>query len=155
MGNLIWHEYARLVSLTASVYTIWAAFWGILYRKYFWDFVGGIVRSPGGIQPSPNASVMIAIIVKAPVLQIFALILGLGLVAVEYPAPFLKGTVFQRSLIIKIMMLLVQSIVAILFYQGTNGGLWSMIAMGCYIRAVIKGEKMEVAKENRGRGGKA
>lgn len=29
---------------------IWAAFWGMFYRKFFWDFVGGTLRDPGGIQ---------------------------------------------------------------------------------------------------------
>ncbi|TCD62931.1 hypothetical protein EIP91_006229 [Steccherinum ochraceum] len=155
MGNLIWHEYARFVSLTASAYTIWAAFWGVLYRKFFWDFVGGIVRNPGGIQPNPNVSVMITLIVKAPVIQIFAFVLGCAIVMVEYPAPFLKNTIFSRSLLVKTMMLLVQSVLAILFYQGTNGAIWSLVAMGCYIRAQMLGEKVEEAKQNRGRGGKA
>ena len=69
MGNLIWHDFARYVSLTATVCeydpfcmpctpinsvdtadTIWASFWGILYRKFFWDFVGGVLRAPGGLQ---------------------------------------------------------------------------------------------------------
>lgn len=94
------------------------------------------------------------------------------MVAVEYPAPFLKGTMFSRSIMVRIMMLLVQSVLAILYYQvscglyfifgyvsdysqGTNGGIWSIIAMVCYIRAQMLGEKMEEAKENRGRGGRA
>lgn len=29
---------------------IWAGFWGLFYRKFFWDFVGGTLRDPGGIQ---------------------------------------------------------------------------------------------------------
>ncbi|THH29204.1 hypothetical protein EUX98_g4984 [Antrodiella citrinella] len=155
MGNLVWHEYARFVSMTASVYTIWAAFWGLFYRKFFWDFVGGIVRSPGGLQPSPNVSVMITLIVKAPIIQIFSMLAGFTLVALEYPLPFVKGTMFHRSLIVRIMLLLVQSVLAILYYQGTNGAIWSLIAMGCYIRAQTLGEKMEDAKQNRGKGGKA
>lgn len=82
MGNLIWHEYSRLVALTASVCeffvfslspdrrltwlttllprsllpfrmsadTFWAGFWGLIWRKFFWDFVGGTLRDPGGLQ---------------------------------------------------------------------------------------------------------
>ena len=69
MGNLIWHEYSRLVSISSSVCelpstsniilhflfydfvdAIWAAFFGLFYRKFFWDFVGGTLRDPGGIQ---------------------------------------------------------------------------------------------------------
>ncbi|KAI0793175.1 hypothetical protein C8Q75DRAFT_713273 [Abortiporus biennis] len=155
MGNLIWHEYARYVSLTATSYTIWAAFFGLFFRKYFFDFVGGIVRSPGGIQPSPSASFIVAIIVKAPVVQILSMLLGFVLLALEIPAPFLKNTAIQRSFIVKIMLLLVQFVFAILYYQGTNGAIYSLVAVCCYTRAMMLGEIPKEAKDNRGRGGKA
>jgi len=67
MGNFVWYEYSRYVSLTACVCefagigfkkyvlmtgidTIWASFWGMFYRKFFWDFIGGTLRDPGGLQ---------------------------------------------------------------------------------------------------------
>ena len=73
MGNLIWHEYARYVAIAANACecahgprasyprvltapslppqdAIWGAFWGIYYRKFFFDFLHGIVRAPGGVQ---------------------------------------------------------------------------------------------------------
>lgn len=66
MGNLIWHEYARLTTITATVCkshlsvsfsllnilsdAVWASFFGLIYRKFFWDFVGGTMRDPGGLQ---------------------------------------------------------------------------------------------------------
>ena len=39
--------------------------------------------------------------------------------------------------------------------QGTNGAIYSLVAAIGYIRAIMLEEKMEEAKENRGRGGKA
>lgn len=39
-------------------------------------------------------------------------------------------------------------------HQGTNGAIWSLIAAGGYARAVMLGEEMKEAKENRGREGK-
>lgn len=39
--------------------------------------------------------------------------------------------------------------------QGTNGAIYSIIAAMGYTRAVMLGEKMEEAKQNKGRGGKA
>lgn len=155
MGNLIWHEFARYVSLTATTYTIWASFWGMLYRKFFWDFVSGIVRAPGGVQPSPKVAFFITLIVKAPIVQIFSMFIGIGIVALEYPLPFLKNTSVQRSFAFKAVILLIQAFFAILYYQGTNGAIWSIIAAGCYARAISLGEEMEVAKDNRGRTGKA
>jgi hypothetical protein len=67
MGQLPWHDLCRFVSITASMCpspaftapaicltttldAVWASFWGMLFRKFFWDFLGGILRNPGGIQ---------------------------------------------------------------------------------------------------------
>ncbi|TFK54508.1 hypothetical protein OE88DRAFT_1203568 [Heliocybe sulcata] len=155
MGNLIWHEYARLLTITSSVYTIWAAFWGIFFRKFFWDFVGGIVRAPGGLQPSKSNAVFITLIVKAPIIQLFAMLLAFAILAMEVPLPQLKGSSFHRNFVVRIPMLLLQAFLTILFYQGTNASLWSMISAACYARAVVLGEVMKEAKDNRGKGGRA
>lgn len=155
MGNLVWHEYSRYVALTASVYTTWASFWGLFYRKFFWDFIGGTLRNPGGLQPSPNAAIFITIIVKVPIIQILTMMVAFFMIALEFPMPQLKGTMIHRSLVLRIVMLILQAVLAVMFYQGTNGALWSLIAAGCYTRAVILGEKMAEAKNNRGSGGRA
>jgi len=155
MGNLIWHEWARYVSLTATVYTIWAAFWGILFRKFFWDFVGGIVRTPGGIQPANNVAFFIDIIVKVPAVQIVVMLHAFFILALEFPAPFLKNTRLYRSLPLRVVLLMNQAFLDILFYQGTNGCIYSLTAVIGYTRAIALGETIKEAKENRGRGGKA
>ncbi|KAI0254040.1 hypothetical protein BJV78DRAFT_1122061 [Lactifluus subvellereus] len=151
MGKLIWHEHARFVSITASVYTVWAGYFGLVYRKFFWDFVSGITRNPGGIQPAKQDALFINITVKAPVIQIFAIILGLVILAVEYPAPFIKGTAVHRNLITRVILLLFQVLLAFLFYQGTNGAIWSLVAILGYSRAIMLGEVMKNAKDNHGR----
>jgi len=151
MGNLIWHEYSRLVSITASVYAVWAAFFGLFYRKFFWDFVGGTLRDPGGIQPSPKVAFFITIIVKVPVVQIISLNMGLFIIALEFPMPQLKPLAIYRSIIVRIVLLLFQTSLTILFYQGTNAALWSLIAASCYAYALKLGETMAEAKENRGK----
>jgi len=153
MGKLIWHEYARYVSLTASIYGVWAAFFGLFYRKFFWDFIGGILRNPGGLQPTPQSAIFITLIVKFPVIQSIAMILGLVMIALEYPLPLLKSSAIYRSFVVRIVLLLFQVFFSILYYQGTNSALWSLIAVGCYIRAVTLDEKMAEAKENRAKGG--
>jgi len=155
MGNLVWHEYSRYVSLTASIYTTWASFWGLFYRKFFWDFIGGTLRNPGGLQPSPNAAVFITLIVKAPVIQILTMLLTFFMIALEFPMPQLKRTMIYRSIVFRIVMLIMQAFMAIMFYQGTNGAIWSLIAAGCYTRAQVLGEKMEDAKNNIGKDGGA
>lgn len=154
MGNLIWHEYSRLVAITASVYTFWAGFWGLIWRKFFWDFVGGTLRDPGGLQAPPSSAIFVTVIIKAPVIQLISLVLAGFIIALEFPVPFLKGTGFHRSIVARVPLLLLQAFFAVLFYQGTNGAIWSLIAAGGYARAVALGEEMEEAKGNRGKGGK-
>jgi len=155
MGNLVWHEYARLVAVTASVYTVWASFWGFFYRKFFWDFVNGIMRDPGGIQPANQDAFFITIIVKAPIIQIITMLIAFFMLALEFPLPQLKGLAIHRSIPFRIVMLFFQAFFCILFYQGTNGAIWSLTAAACYTRAQLLGETMAVAKDNRGKGGRA
>jgi hypothetical protein len=155
MGNLIWHEYSRFVSITANVYAVWAAFFGLFYRKFFWDFVGGTLRDPGGLQPAPSAAIFITLIVRIPIIQIFSMMLGLVILAIELPLPAIKQFSLYRSLVVRVVLLLFQVFLAILYYQGTNAAIWSLIAAGCYGRAIMLGETMAEAKQNRGKGGEA
>ncbi|KAL4078396.1 hypothetical protein V8B97DRAFT_1937169 [Scleroderma yunnanense] len=167
MGVLVWNELSRYVSLTASAYAVWASFWGMFFRKFFWDFVGGILRNPGGIQcvhispiswafvlmsrrPSPRARVFITVIVKVPFIQIMTTIVGFFILALEWPLRPVKGTRFHRSIPLRIFLLAFQAILALLFYQGTNASLWSLIAAVFYIRALTLGESIGPWKEQRG-----
>ncbi|KAG1799743.1 ATP adenylyltransferase-domain-containing protein [Suillus plorans] len=117
MGKLIWHELSRYISLTASVYAVWASFWGFFFRKFFWDFIGGILRSPGGLQPSPKFSLFINVIVKYPIVQIGTMALGFIIIALEYPIPILKGTAIFRSIALRVVLLIMQAAGTVLFYQ--------------------------------------
>ncbi|KIY74319.1 hypothetical protein CYLTODRAFT_416164 [Cylindrobasidium torrendii FP15055 ss-10] len=155
MGALVWHDLARFISITASVYAVWSGFFGIFYRKFFWDFVGGTLRDPGGLQPSPAASVFIMLIVKTPVIQISAMIQGLLILALEFPIPVFKALSVYRSFPMRIVLLFFQAFSCVLYYQGTNAALYSLIAIFCYTQALMRGEEMEEAKANRGKGGQA
>jgi len=152
MGNLIWHEWARLVSITAGVYAVWSGYWGCFYRKFFWDFTSCILRDPGGFQPSASALPFAQVIIVAPVLQIITMVIGALILMLELPAPFVKGSAIHRNFVIRIVALLFLTAVAILFYQGTNAAIYSFIAAIGYIRALTLGEEMADAKANRGRG---
>jgi len=112
------------------------------------------MRDPGGFQAPPSSAAFIAVITKAPIIQILSVLLAGFIIALEFPAPFVKGLSLHRSITMRIPLLLVQAFFAALFYQGTNGAIWSLIAAGGYARALMLGEEMEEAKENRGREGK-
>ena len=102
------------------------------------------------------------------------MILGLTILAIELPLPAVKQFSIYRSLVVRVVLLLFQVFLAILYYQvrrsccyikvmlilmrhwkGTNAAIWSLIAAGCYGRAIMLGETMAEAKQNRGRGGDA
>src|SRR5260370_12268789 len=210
MGNFIWHEPAPYSSITASLCklairllnyivinltntdTVWAGFFALVYRRFFWHFVNGTLRNSGGIQcvfqtsfsctvsqslfslirtprPAKQDGFFIDIIVKAPVIPIFSIILGHVIVALEYPAPFMKGLAAQRSFIFRVVLLFFQAFHAILFYQvrflpislchrmtvgvpkGTNGAIWSLVAILGYSRAMMLGEVMKEAEDNKAR----
>ena len=72
-----------------------------------------------GSQLSPNARYgpILDIIVKIPLVQIFALIMGIFTLSFELPAPFMRGTPFERNFTFKAVFLLIQATLAILFYQ--------------------------------------
>jgi len=112
------------------------------------------MRDPGGLQAPPGSALFVTVIIKAPIIQIISVMLAGFIIALEFPAPFLKGTRFHRSIVMRIPLLLLQVFFAALFYQGTNGAIWSLIAACGYARAVVLGEEMEEAKGNRGREGK-
>jgi len=158
MGVFIWNQWARFVAMSASMYLVWAAFWGLFFRKFFWDFVDGVrmdTATQKGIIPGPGSAPFVAIIVTIPLIQIFAMLLGFFNLLIEYPAPFIKNTSFYRSWVFRIVILLFQTLLGAMFYQGTNAAIWSLIAIFAYSRAQLKGETMEEAKANRGKMGAA
>ncbi|KAB5593163.1 hypothetical protein CTheo_3393 [Ceratobasidium theobromae] len=163
MGVFIWHQWARYVSLTAGIYGIWAGFWGILFRKFFWDFIGGRLVAPapgapifsGGMITAPSAAPFVAIIVTIPLIQILTILMCIGLVLLEYPSPMVKKLPIYRSFVFRIVWLLILAFISVLFYQGTNVAIYSLTAAIGYIRAQMKGEIMQEAKDNRGKGERA
>lgn len=45
------------------------------------------------------------------------MVLSLGLLALDYPAPFVKGTMIHRSLPIRVVLLFFQAFLAVMWYQ--------------------------------------
>lgn len=126
---------------------------------------------------APNsASIFVAIIIKVPIIPIFTILMGFTLLALEWPLPLLKNTTLHRSLILRPVFLLMLALNSIFFYQvrtsslargtvlltgfcrqGTNVTIYALVAAFGYTRAIMLGEEMPEAKDNRGRtrGGEA
>ncbi|KAF3017467.1 hypothetical protein G7054_g4616 [Neopestalotiopsis clavispora] len=125
MGRLIKNHWARLITLTAGVYQIAAAIQGFLWPKIFFDFLTKTLDP--AIKPFP-------------ILQTINLVMGLWMIAWEYPLVFVAGTGIHRSLEARLAALPLFSLAAILTYQGTNAGLYYLIAMVIYFWAYSEGE---------------
>ncbi|ETS87622.1 hypothetical protein PFICI_01450 [Pestalotiopsis fici W106-1] len=125
MGRLIKNHWARLITLTAGVYQIAAAIQGFLWPKIFFDFLTKTLDP--AIKPFP-------------ILQIINLVMGLWMIAWEYPLVFVAGTGIHRSLEARLAALPLFALAAILTYQGTNAGLYYLIAMVIYFWAYSEGE---------------
>lgn len=74
-------------------------------------------------RPSPNAAIFITLIVKAPVIQILTMLSGFFMIALEFPVPQLKGFAIHRSIVLRIVLLLMQAFISVLFYQVNSCGL--------------------------------
>jgi hypothetical protein len=68
-------------------------------------------------RPSPNVAIFITLIVKIPVVQAITMLLALSMIALEAPLPQLKPFAIYRSLVFRIVVLLLQTFFAALFYQ--------------------------------------
>ncbi|WVQ77527.1 hypothetical protein IAR50_007213 [Cryptococcus sp. DSM 104548] len=141
MGALIWHVWGRLLGLTAGVYIVWASFWAFLFRKFFWDMIGGTL-GPAGIIPGKNTEPLVNLVVNIPLLQSFSLVLGVLALALEYPLPFIQGTAIHRSFVFRAVLYFLTGFVGIMIYQCVDPAVYFVIVSGVYVVAMAKGEQI-------------
>ncbi|KJZ77891.1 hypothetical protein HIM_02528 [Hirsutella minnesotensis 3608] len=125
MGKLIKNHWARLIILTSAVYQIGAAIEGFFWPKIFWDFL------------TRNLDMAVK---PFPVLQIINLVFGIGLFALEWPAPFIAGTGLHRSLEFRLAVLPLTALASALMYQSTNPAIYYTVGMAVYFWAYSEGE---------------
>ncbi|KAM0248079.1 hypothetical protein ACHAP5_003660 [Fusarium lateritium] len=125
MGKLIKNHWARLIILSAATYQVFAAIECFLWPKIFWDF---LTRSlDGAVKP-------------VPALQIINLLMGLGMLAIEWPLKFVAGSALHRSLEFRLAILPLTALSAALIYQGTNAAIYYVIGMFVYFWGYSEGE---------------
>ncbi|KAG4434370.1 hypothetical protein DL95DRAFT_126533 [Leptodontidium sp. 2 PMI_412] len=130
MGKLIKNHWARLIVITAAIYQIAAGIHGFFWPKIFWDFM------------TKNLDVAVK---PLPILQTINLVLGIILLAWEWPLGFLAGSAMHRSIEARLVVLPLAALSAALIYQGTNPAIYYTIGMGVYFWAYSEGETV-VAK---------
>lgn len=65
----------------------------------------------------PSAAIFVDLIIKAPVIPIISMILGMVILAIELPLPALKKLSIHRTLVPRVVLLLFQVFFNILYYQ--------------------------------------
>ncbi|WVQ66169.1 uncharacterized protein L199_004348 [Kwoniella botswanensis] len=148
MGKLIWHQWGRLLALTSAVYMVWASFWAYLYRKFFWDMIGGTL-GPAGLIPSKNTQPLVNLVVVVPLLQTFTLVLGLFALALELPLPIVVNTPVHRSIMLRIVLYFLTGFIGIMVYQTVDCAIYFIITSGVYAVALSKGETINAISEGR------
>ncbi|RYP65939.1 hypothetical protein DL769_006166 [Monosporascus sp. CRB-8-3] len=125
MGRLIKNHWARLITLTAAAYQIVAALEGFFWPKIFWDFLTKTLD--GAVRP-------------VPALQTINLIMGIVMLAWDWPLPWIAGTSIHRSLEARLAVLPLVALASVLLYQATNAGIYYLVAMVVYFWAYSEGE---------------
>ena len=104
---------------------ILAALQGFFWPKVFWDFA--TKNFDGAVKP-------------VPILQIINLLFGISTFAWEWPLGIVSRSTLHRSIEARLIVYPLNTLVALLLYQGTNAGLYYMIGMGVYFWAFSEGE---------------
>ncbi|KAJ1331571.1 hypothetical protein MN608_05030 [Microdochium nivale] len=125
MGRLIKNHWARLIVITAAGYQICAALQGFFWPKIFFDF---LTKS---LDPAVK---------PLPILQVINLVMGFGMMALEFPLKPLAGSSFHRSLEARLAILPLTALASVLLYQATNAAIYYVAAMVIYFWAYSEGE---------------
>ncbi|KAF9174673.1 hypothetical protein BGX21_000414 [Mortierella sp. AD011] len=121
MGGIVWNEWSRLMSLSAS----------------FIIFVGGIV---GCFEPLPGFDAMRKLPVlyygAVPILPIILFCLGLIVAAIEYPLFATDYLNSPRAYMPKVAFFIPVSVLSLLESQTVNGAVYLAIATIGYMMAI-------------------
>jgi len=82
-------------------------------------------------RPSPQDAIFVNVIVKAPIVQVFAMVFGVTHLVIEL-VPYVQKTSIYRSFLLKVVTLLLQAFLSCLFYQvrvQSNSIFYSLISV--------------------------
>ncbi|KAK4050202.1 hypothetical protein OIO90_005184 [Microbotryomycetes sp. JL221] len=106
---------------------IWGGSWAIVYRKFFFDFVGGHL-GPTGLIPSNNVKGFVSLIVDWPAFQVINIINGVVTIIIEYPSPL-------TSQAPRIIFYLWCAFSAVIVFQTVDAALFYLITVMIYARS--------------------
>lgn len=119
------HTSFFLLTLRPPTDQILAAISGFFWPKIFFDFL--TKNLDGAVKPFP-------------VLQSINLLLGIIMIAWEWPVKYIAGTAMHRSIEARLVVLPMAALSAALLYQATNPAIYYTIGMVVYFWAYSEGE---------------
>lgn len=128
MGKLIKNHLARLLTLAAATYGGLASIHCFLWPKCFYDFLTLNLDS---------------LVKPIPYLQIVNTLLALCVLAFEWPLPGIAKLKLHSSIELRLAGYPGVALCAALMYQGSDPGLWFLIATAMWFWAYVEGEVFE------------
>jgi hypothetical protein len=125
MGKLVKSHWARLVVLVAAAIQIGGSIEGYFWPKVTWDFL---------------TTALDFLVVPIPALQTINLLLGLVVVAGEWPLSAIAGKMYHRSIHARLVMYTICAISALFLYQSHTSALYYILGIYAYIAALYEHE---------------
>lgn len=75
-----------------------------------------------------------------PILQVINIVLGIIMLAWEWPLGFVAGSAMHRSIEARLVVIPLAALAAALIYQGTNPAIYYVVGMVVYFWAYSEGE---------------
>ena len=165
MGKLIKNHWARLIVLTAAAIQVGAGVHGIFWPKIFWDFL--TTNLNGAVKPIPILQIInivlgaLALVLEWPLPLFTKASEAIGLdtgrrsdrhnkwagyhqstqTEKKKPSALTKAMgKLHSSIEARLLIFPLNTLAALLLYQGTNSGLYYIIGMAVYFWAFSEGE---------------
>lgn len=125
MGRIIKNHWARLVVLIAAAIQIGGSIEGFFWPKVTWDFCTTLLN--GLVKPFP-------------ILQTLNLVLGIIVIAWEWPLGLLSDTMFHRSIHARLVVFAICTVTSMFLYQAHSSTIYYLLGLYGYALALLERE---------------
>lgn len=125
MGRLVKNHWARLLVLVAAAIQIGGSIMGFFWPKVTWDF---------------STAALNFLVEPVPVLQSINLVLGILVVAWEWPFSPIAGKMYHRSIHARLVAYTICTLFALFLYQSHNSAFYYTLGIYGYLLALSENE---------------
>lgn len=125
MGRIIKNHWARLVVLIAAAIQIGGAIEGFFWPKVTWDF---------------STTSLNCLVKPFPIVQTLNLVLGVIIIAWEWPLVILADTIFHRSIHARLVVFAISAASSMFLYQAHSSTIYYLLGLYGYALALAERE---------------